>query len=154
MNEACVLMEQRISEYIDGELDDVEKEFVRHHTANCPNCMQVLNELKILDWNLRFEDEIIAPHMELMRIHTQALDIAFQPIRQSSVIDGNRRNPKAQVKSQKQNVFKNTVRYSTKFIDYLPGTQLGNILLRQTSGLLYQAVRKGFQGNILSRKPL
>lgn len=157
MSQTCEFVEQRMSEYIDGELNEIEKEFVRHHTAHCPKCMQILNEFKILDWNLRFEDSIAVPHEELRQLRTQTLDHIFknkavQPVDQAINMNKLRPYPATQKKIQTRNVFQNTVRNATKFIDYIPGNQLGNLLVKQTSGLLYQTAKKSLASNFLNKK--
>ena len=46
MTEGCKKYFERISEYLDGELDDRTCKEIEAHLKNCPECLECLNSLK------------------------------------------------------------------------------------------------------------
>jgi len=60
-----VLLEQ----YIDGELKPVEALILDEHLAGCRSCRQILNQLKLIDWDLKHQPVVeVPPELEVYRV--------------------------------------------------------------------------------------
>ena len=38
---------ERLTDFLEGDLDDAERRLLEHHVAACPNCRQALEELRL-----------------------------------------------------------------------------------------------------------
>ncbi len=61
-----------LQEYIDNELTPLEKMIIEDHLASCYSCRSELNQLKIVDWELK-NQPLPAPPRELAKIRTQVV---------------------------------------------------------------------------------
>ncbi len=58
-----------LQQYIDGELELLEKIIIEEHLASCQNCRQELNTLKLIDWDLKHQPIVeVPPELESYRI--------------------------------------------------------------------------------------
>ncbi|MBU9714921.1 anti-sigma factor family protein [Evansella tamaricis] len=111
----CESVQDQLSPYIDGELSELERELTQSHLLECRVCRKELNQLKVLDWNLRFEDEIDIPN-ELVRLREESIDklfveknkVAGRPIKHHPIIEQQQKNWKQM----------------TRFMEYLPGKKI------------------------------
>jgi predicted anti-sigma-YlaC factor YlaD len=74
---SCYFNQAVLHQYLDREMDTLLTLILEEHLIRCPECRKVLNQLKILDWNLRFEDDFEVPREELKKLRTKALDTCF-----------------------------------------------------------------------------
>ncbi len=57
-----------LEQYIDGELEPVETLILSEHLAGCRSCRQMLNQLKLIDWDLKHQLAVeVPPELELYR---------------------------------------------------------------------------------------
>ncbi len=57
-----------LEQFIDGELEPVEALILNEHLAGCRSCRQMLNQLKLIDWDLRHQPVIeVPPELEVYR---------------------------------------------------------------------------------------
>ena len=63
----CQFGQEYLQLYIDGELDPLEKLIVEEHLLVCPPCRQVLNQFKIIDWELHNRDVVIPQKLTTLR---------------------------------------------------------------------------------------
>lgn len=60
---------EMLNEYLDDQLSSLEKMLVEEHIASCTACRRELNQLKLLDWELRHQPGIeLPPELEERRI--------------------------------------------------------------------------------------
>lgn len=58
-----------LQQYIDEELEPLETIILEEHLATCKPCRKVLNQLKLLDWNLEHQPTVEPPpELETYRI--------------------------------------------------------------------------------------
>jgi anti-sigma factor RsiW len=58
-----------LEQYIDGELEPVEALILEEHLAGCLSCRQMLNQLKLIDWDLKHQPVVeVPPELEVYRI--------------------------------------------------------------------------------------
>jgi len=124
---SCKAIQELMSSYIDGELQDIEKEIINSHTANCAVCRAEFNQIKLLDWNLRFEDKIEIPD-ELAKLREQTIakliskDVARHNNKKRSIYELQQRNFKRM----------------TSFIGFLPGSKI----IKETSVKIESAINQ------------
>ena len=57
-----------LEQFIDGELEPVEALILNEHLTGCRSCRQMLNQLKLIDWDLRHQPVIeVPPELEVYR---------------------------------------------------------------------------------------
>ena len=58
-----------LEQYIDGELEPVEALILNEHLAGCRSCRQMLNQLKLIDWDLKHQPVVeVPPDLEVYRV--------------------------------------------------------------------------------------
>lgn len=61
-----------LNDYLDDQLDSLETLLVEEHLNSCAECKRELNQLKLLDWELKHQPEIDLPP-ELMEVRIAAV---------------------------------------------------------------------------------
>jgi anti-sigma factor RsiW len=61
-----------LQQYIDRELDQLETMILGEHLSSCQDCRKLLNQLKLMDWDLKHEPTI-EPPPELFAYRTAAI---------------------------------------------------------------------------------
>ncbi len=61
-----------LNDYLDDQLDSLETLLVEEHLNSCAECKRELNQLKLLDWELKHQPEIDLPP-ELMEVRIAAI---------------------------------------------------------------------------------
>jgi len=57
-----------LEQFIDGELEPVEALILKEHLAGCRSCRQMLNQLKLIDWDLKHQAVVeVPPELEVYR---------------------------------------------------------------------------------------
>ncbi len=60
-----------VQEYIDGELGFIEQLILEKHLANCRACRRELNQMKLMDWDLKHQPVVeVPPELESYRMAT------------------------------------------------------------------------------------
>lgn len=110
----CNMDKDLLQQYIDKDIDQLEKIFLDNHLLSCPECRKDLNQLKVMDWDL---NNLVMPKApkELASIRSSVLDTYFASINK----DDTSFESKDILNFQYSN-FKNTV----SFINYLPGKKM------------------------------
>lgn len=123
----CNFDKELLHEYLDQELDPLLAIILEEHLAVCPECRKVLNQLKILDWDLRFADKIEIPGEQLKELRRKSLDRCFADDEQvsSSLMDLYRLQTHA-------------AGYAVNYMQYIPGSGL----LKKTGLASGQLLRK------------
>lgn len=76
-----------IQQYVDREINPLEKMMLEEHLRSCRTCRRELNQLKLLDWELKHQPAVELPP-ELAAYRMAALENHFaagEPQRKSSV---------------------------------------------------------------------
>lgn len=138
----CDAMEEMIELYVDGELSDNEREIVNSHAQVCKQCQKRLNERKLLDWNMRYDNPIKVPYEHLELVRNQALDrfLMEQSSLTSSAHSSSPNSEKKGVRAKEIN--KQIIRNMTRFIDYIPGKKNGSKLVKQAGEIFVKSVKK------------
>lgn len=118
-----------LQEFLEETIDPLEKIFIENHLKTCKECRRELSELKLMFFDLdnksNYETEIPI-ELDLMR---------------DNIIDsflGKRKSP-----SKKLIEFQiDTIKSSSKFIEFIPGAKQAPKVLRQASKGLRKGVRK------------
>ncbi len=76
----CEINRELLHEYLDRELNVLEAELLEEHLKTCPECRRELNQLKILDWDLRFHEHINIPHHKLAKLRKNTYDHCFEEL--------------------------------------------------------------------------
>lgn len=123
----CKFNQELLHEYLDQELEPLLAIILEEHLAVCAECRKELNQLKILDWDLRFADRIEIPKEELKELRSKTLDqyFAAQEEDQISVLDLYKIQTRA-------------LSYAVNYVKYIPGTGL----LKKTGLASGQLLRK------------
>ncbi|MDD3270171.1 MAG: zf-HC2 domain-containing protein [Syntrophomonadaceae bacterium] len=110
----CNFNQDLLHEYLDHELDPLMQIILEEHLAVCPDCQRELNQLKILDWDLRFADQMEIPKEELAKIRNRALEQCFadeKKLTQNSLRDAYRIQTQA-------------AGYAVNYLHFIPGASL------------------------------
>lgn len=110
----CNFNQDLLHEYLDHELDPLMQIILEEHLAVCPDCQRELNQLKILDWDLRFADQMEIPQEELKEIRHMILDQCFSgeaKKAQNSLLNVYRRQTQA-------------AGYAVNYVQFIPGASL------------------------------
>ena len=110
----CSFNQNLLHEYLDHELDPLLEIILEEHLAICPECNKELNQLKVLDWDLRNTAKTEIPEEMLKAIRTMALDRCFpadENEAQSSLLDIYRIQSRA-------------AGYALNYVQYIPGADL------------------------------
>ncbi|MEN6459976.1 MAG: zf-HC2 domain-containing protein [Syntrophomonas sp.] len=123
----CNFDKELLHEYLDHELDPLLTIILDEHLAVCPECRKELNQLKILDWDLRFADQFEIPGEQLKELRTRTLDRCFadEEKDQSSLLDLYR-------------VQTHAASYAVNYVQYIPGSSL----LKKTGQVSQQILLK------------
>lgn len=123
----CKFSQELLHEYLDQELEPLLAIILEEHLAICLECRKELNQLKILDWNLRFADRIEIPKEELKELRSKTLDQCFasQEEGQNSLLD-------------LYKIQTHALSYAVNYLKYIPGTGL----LKKTGLASGQLLRK------------
>jgi len=113
----CNLNKELLHEYIDGELNQVEALLLEEHLKTCPECSRELNQLKILDWNFRFSDNIKIPQDELSDLRMNTLNRCFAEIETTSVDKENSLSDVYKIQTA-------SLKYAVNYMNFLPGADL------------------------------
>lgn len=105
-----------LNEYIDGTLSPLEKMVMEEHLKFCPQCRRELNQLKLLDWEMKniYKEDVTVPS-ELALCRESVLQACFD-----SEAEGKDFTLTDLVNLQVSN-FSNAV----KFLGFLPGLKKG-----------------------------
>lgn len=110
----CNFDRKLLHEYLDHELDSLSAIILAEHLAICPECKRELNQLKVMDWDMRFADRIEIPKDKLKEVRDKAINLCF-----------------AGEENEIQNTWKDAYRIQTQaaahavnYLKYVPGTGL------------------------------
>lgn len=113
----CDINKELLHQYIDGELNPVEKTILKAHINTCAECRRELNQLKLLDWNLRFEEPSLPPLEDLARLRTQTLNSCFAELEAETEEDANRWNDVYKIQTE-------ALKFAVNYTRYLPGSSM------------------------------
>lgn len=108
----CTIDKDILHLYIDGQLNPIEKLILQEHLAICPQCSMELNQLKILEWDLKNDMDIVFP--------SELKDIREALVNQCS---GEETRPGLEMKDIYRLQY-STMKHSLSFVNYLPGRRL------------------------------
>ncbi|OEH84256.1 hypothetical protein BHU72_10600 [Desulfuribacillus stibiiarsenatis] len=163
MDYYCIGVQEQLSAYIDKKVSNIEKTLINNHLKTCPDCRYVLNQLKLVDWNLRNEDEIEIPAIELEMLRKSTIDAEMSTPEKNSITKTNTNQSNRTThtfngnknKNKKQNTMQKTtfatvyeiqqrnIRKATMFTEFIPGLN--------KSGQLVQYTGKKIKDSIFSR---
>lgn len=123
----CDFKQELLHEYIDGELNALETMLLEEHLKECPACRRELNQLKILDWNMRFADRIIPPNNRLENLRKSTIDYCF-----TEFLPGENGNKISDAYKAQANAIKLAVSY----LEFLPGTTVIETVGKATGNYL------------------
>jgi len=108
-----------LQEYIDDELNEVETLLLEEHLMNCSSCRRELNQLILVDWQLRrLNRNIEIPERELSMRRQAAL---------AECLEDNMLEKAGEIKDL-YNVQISAFRKSVEFMQFLPGAKLSRKL--------------------------
>jgi anti-sigma factor RsiW len=74
-----------LEQYIDGELEPVKALMLSEHLAGCRSCRQILNQLKLIDWDLKHQPVAeVPPELEVYRVAAVKAHLATLKITRKS----------------------------------------------------------------------
>lgn len=111
----CNLNKALLQEYIDGELEPLEVQILEEHLKSCPECRRELNQLKILDWDLRNQDSIQVPYQQLAQLRKSTFDNCCQEYWQ---------NQETANLSELYKIQTSSMMMAVNYMHYLPGAKL------------------------------
>jgi anti-sigma factor RsiW len=129
-----------LQQYIDGALEPLEKIILAEHLSDCHKCRRELNQLKLLDWDMRHEP-VIEPPAELAACRMAALSTHLAAETAAEVTTA----AKERWALQKQ-----TVQYTFAFISINPVNRSVNRAVKKTFSALGRAAGAGLK----KRNPL
>jgi hypothetical protein len=129
-----------LQEYIDGTIEPLEKIILAEHLSDCRRCRLELNQLKLLDWDMKHEP-VIEPPAELAAYRMAALQTHLKT---EAAIQTNA-EPGERWSLQKQ-----TVQYTFAFISFNPVNRSVNRAVKNTFSALGKAAGAGLK----KRNPL
>lgn len=123
----CNFNKELLHEYLDQELEPLLAIILEEHLAVCSECQKELNQLKLLDWDLRFADRFEIPKEEMQELRSRTLDQCFaaQEEGQNSLLD-------------LYKIQTHALSYAVNYVKYIPGTGL----LKKTGLASGQLLRK------------
>lgn len=111
----CELNKDLLHEYVDRELTALEAQLLEEHLKTCPECRRELNQLKILDWDFRFQDHIDIPYQQLADLREITFDHCFEDL------------AAAQDNNSLMDVYKiqtSSMKLAVNYMQFLPGASL------------------------------
>jgi hypothetical protein len=116
---ACPVNQDYLQMHIDDQLDTLERIVLDEHLSTCKSCMRALNQLKVLDWDLkRLPMPELPEELEILREKAISQFVAPQ------------KNGEAEEKkilnSSYLKLQYNNLSHTVKFASYLPGSKLFN----------------------------
>jgi anti-sigma factor RsiW len=129
-----------LQEYIDGALEPLEKIILAEHLADCHRCRRELNQLKLLDWDIKHEP-VIEPPAELSAYRMAALQ---------THLANEKAARKAAAPEERWSLQKQTMQYTFAFINYNPVNRSVNRAVKSTFSALGRAAGAGLK----KRNPL
>lgn len=129
-----------LQQYIDNTLEPLEKIILAEHLSDCYRCRRELNQLKLLDWDMRHEP-VIEPPAELAAYRMAALKthLEAEKATQASIAT-----------EERWSLQKQTVQYTFAFITFNPVNRSVNRAVRNTFSALGRAAGAGLK----KRNPL
>lgn len=124
-----------LQQYIDGALEPLEKIILAEHLADCHRCRRELNQLKLLDWDIKHEPVIETP-AELAAYRMAALKNHLAAEKTSEATTA----AKERWALQKQ-----TVQYTFAFISINPVNRSVNRAIKNTFSALGRAAGAGLK---------
>lgn len=116
---ACEGHPELLQEYIDDELNEVETILLEEHLMNCSSCRRELNQLILVDWQLRrINRSVEIPEAELSKRRQAAL---------AECLEDNAMKDSGEIKDL-YNVQISAFRKSVEFMQFLPGAKLSRKL--------------------------
>lgn len=109
----CNLNKKLLHEYLDQELEPLLAIILEEHLAICSECRKELNQLKLLDWDLRFADRFEIPKVEMKELRSKTLDICF---------DAREKEDNSLFDLYK--IQTHALSYAVNYVKYIPGTGL------------------------------
>jgi len=99
-----------LEQFIDGELEPVEALFLSEHLAGCRSSRQMLNQLKLIDWDLKHQPVVeVPPELEVYR--TAAIKAHLATLKTSKQSDPLKDTWRLQ---------KQILQHSFGFVSYIP----------------------------------
>lgn len=129
-----------LQQYIDGALEPLEKIILAEHLSDCHRCRRELNQLKLLDWDMRHEP-VIEPPAELAAYRVAALKTHLAAEKAAQVNTASR---------ERWSLQKQTVQYTFAFISFNPVNRSVNRAVKSTFSALGRAAGAGLK----KRNPL
>lgn len=129
-----------LQQYIDGALEPLEKIILAEHLSECHRCRRELNQLKLLDWDMKHEP-VTKPPAELAAYRMAALQTHLDTEAAAQVTTA----PEKRWSLQKQ-----TVQYTFAFISFNPVNRSINHAVKSTFSALGRAAGAGLK----KRSPL
>jgi anti-sigma factor RsiW len=123
----CPLDQDYLQLFIDDELEPLERLVLEEHLWGCKDCLRTLNQLKVLDWDLKRLPEPPLPG-ELATLRAKVIAELTEPAFTAASSPGF-------IQSQYSNLS-----HTVKFATYLPGSKLLN---KYTATGYQLAARKG-----------
>jgi hypothetical protein len=109
----CNFNKDLLHEYLDQELEPLLAIILEEHLAVCSECRKELNQLKVLDWDLRFANHFEIPEDELKELRSRTLDICF---------DTEEKDDNWLFDLYKIQTY--ALSYAVNYVKYIPGTSL------------------------------
>lgn len=126
-----------LQQYIDGDLGDLETIILEEHLAVCQACRRELNQLKLMDWDLKHQPAVeVPPELASFRIKAVRTHLAEarEERRSSSLIEAWR---------FQQHIIKHTF----GFISYNPANRAVTSSVKRTISTLGRAAGKRLAKN-------
>lgn len=129
-----------LQQYIDGTLEPLENIILAEHLSDCRRCRLELNQLKLLDWDMKHEP-VIEPPAELAAHRMAALQAHLKAETAAQATTATK---------ERWSLQKQTVQYTFAFISFNPVNRSVNRAVKSTFSALGRAAGAGLK----KRNPL
>lgn len=128
---SCEKLESSLLQnYLEETIDPLEKIFVEGHLCTCKECRRELSELKLMFWELDCKGNY---HIEYPKeLETMGIDLI------NEFLDDKSKSTTRKVVDMQVN----TMKISSKFLEYIPGAKQTPNMLKKASKGLAKGVRK------------
>lgn len=124
-----------LQQYIDGELEILETIILEEHLASCHSCRKILNQFKLMDWDLKHQP-VVEPPPELIACRKAAI--------KTHLADYKAADQKEPVKGT-WNLQKHIVQHTFSFISYNPVNRTVARSVKKTASTLTRAAGSGLR---------
>lgn len=124
-----------LQQYIDGELEILEALIVEEHLTSCHSCRKILNQFKLMDWDLKHQP-VVDPPPELINYRKAAIKTYL-----ATVKNADKKEPVKETWKMQKHI----VQHTFSFISYNPVNRTVARSVKKTVSTLARAAGSGLR---------